>query len=67
MTVPEREKRSTDILRKKKGGVKSICLSMNSADKWTQTEGLLRRKRNKPRRKEEEKENENSEMQTDND
>lgn len=68
MTVPEGEERSTGILQKqKKGGAKSTGRNMNSADKWMQTEGLLRRKRNKPRRKEKEKENENFEMQTDND
>ena len=38
LTVPEREKRSTDILQKqKKGGVKSTGRNMNSADKWAQT------------------------------
>ena len=42
---------------------------MSNADKWMQTEGLLKKKRNKPRRKEKEKEkeNENFAMQTDND
>ena len=39
---------------------------MSSADKWMQTEGLLRKKKNKPKERGGE-ENENFEMQTDND